>query len=209
VVLLLIDATQGVSDQDAHIAGYILDSGRAVVVAINKWDATDDYQRETLQRSIESRLAFLKFAPVLHISASAPGAERGVEGDPAGPRLGHHQDAHAGADAAAARGRRAPGAARAGRFRPKLRYAHQGGMNPPLVVIHGNSLEHVTDSLQALPGRALSASTSSSSARRCASRCAVGSNPFDEGLTEPGPGGRGDKVPENGACMGRAGAPTL
>ena len=69
VVLLLIDATQGVSDQDAHIAGYILDSGRAVVVAINKWDATDDYQRETLARSIETRLAFLKFAPVLHISA--------------------------------------------------------------------------------------------------------------------------------------------
>jgi GTP-binding protein len=54
VVLLLIDATQGVSDQDAHIAGYILDSGRAVVVAINKWDATDDYQRETLARSIET-----------------------------------------------------------------------------------------------------------------------------------------------------------
>jgi GTP-binding protein len=69
VVLLLIDATQGVTDQDAHIAGYILESGRAVVMAINKWDATDDYQRETLQRSIESRLAFLKFAPVLHISA--------------------------------------------------------------------------------------------------------------------------------------------
>jgi GTP-binding protein len=69
VVLLLLDATQGVSDQDAHIAGYILDSGRAVVVAINKWDATDDYQREMLERSIESRLAFLKFAPVLHISA--------------------------------------------------------------------------------------------------------------------------------------------
>jgi GTP-binding protein len=69
VVLLLIDATQGVSDQDAHIAGYILESGRAVVVAINKWDATDDYQRQTLQRSIESRLSFLKFAPVLHISA--------------------------------------------------------------------------------------------------------------------------------------------
>ena len=69
VVLLLLDATQGVSDQDAHIAGYILESGRAVVLAVNKWDATDDYQRQTLQRSIESRLPFLKFAPVLHISA--------------------------------------------------------------------------------------------------------------------------------------------
>jgi GTP-binding protein len=90
VVLLLIDATQGVSDQDAHIAGYILESGRAVVVAINKWDATDAYQRQMLERSIGSRLAFLKFAPVLHISAIAPsGPGCRVEGDPAGPCLGH------------------------------------------------------------------------------------------------------------------------
>jgi GTP-binding protein len=71
VVLLLLDATQGVSDQDAHIAGYILESGRAVVIAINKWDATDDYQRQMLAAFDRERLAFLKFAPVLHISASA------------------------------------------------------------------------------------------------------------------------------------------
>ena len=62
VVLLLLDATQGVTDQDAHIAGYILESGRAVVIGVNKWDAVDSYQRELLNRSIESRLAFLKFA---------------------------------------------------------------------------------------------------------------------------------------------------
>ena len=67
--VFVIDATQGVSDQDAHIAGYILESGRAVAVAVNKWDAVDDYQKQTLQRSIEQRLAFLKFAPVMHISA--------------------------------------------------------------------------------------------------------------------------------------------
>src|SRR6195952_1410160 len=69
VVLLLLDATQGVTDQDAHIAGYILESGRAVAVAVNKWDAVDDYQKHTLQRSIEQRLPFLKFAPVMEISA--------------------------------------------------------------------------------------------------------------------------------------------
>ncbi|MEY2658654.1 MAG: hypothetical protein RLZZ395_2396 [Pseudomonadota bacterium] len=69
VVLLLIDATQGVTDQDAHIAGYILESGRAVVLAVNKWDAVDSYQRELLQRSIETRLAFLKFANLHFISA--------------------------------------------------------------------------------------------------------------------------------------------
>ena len=60
VVVLMIDATQGVSEQDAHIAGYVLESGRAVVIAINKWDAIDSYQRKMLDRSIEQRLAFLK-----------------------------------------------------------------------------------------------------------------------------------------------------
>ena len=69
VVVLLLDATQGVTDQDAHIAGYILDSGRAVVIAINKWDAVDSYQRQMLDRSIEARLGFLKFAPLINISA--------------------------------------------------------------------------------------------------------------------------------------------
>ena len=146
VVLLLLDATQGVTDQDAHIAGYILESGRAVVLAVNKWDAVDEYQKQTLARSIEMRLAFLKFAPVLHISA--------IKRQGLGPVWKAIADAHASAtrkmstpvltrllqDAVE---HQAP--KRAGAFRPKLRYAHQGGMNPPIVVIHGNSLEHVTD----------------------------------------------------------------
>ena len=147
VVLLLLDVTQGVTDQDAHIAGYILDSGRAVVLAVNKWDAVDDYQKEQLQRSIEQRLAFLKFAPLLHISA------RKRQG------LGPVWKAIAEAHASATRKMPTPvltrllheavehqAPKRAGMFRPKLRYAHQGGMNPPIIVIHGNSLEHVTDS---------------------------------------------------------------
>ena len=147
VVLLLLDATQGVSDQDAHIAGYILESGRAVVMAVNKWDATDDYQRQTLQRSIESRLSFLKYAPVLHISAirrtgltavwkavlQAHASATIKMPTPVLTRLVHEAAEH-----------QAP--RRDGRFRPKMRYAHQGGMNPPLVVIHGTSLDHITDS---------------------------------------------------------------
>ena len=147
VVVLLIDATQGLSDQDAHIAGYILEAGRAVVIAINKWDAVDAYQRQMLERSIEQRLAFLKFAPVLFISA--------LKRQGLGPLWKAIGEAHASAtrklptpvltrllqDAVQ---HQAP--KRAGMFRPKLRYAHQGGMNPPIVVIHGNALEHVTDS---------------------------------------------------------------
>ena len=146
VVLLLLDATQGVTDQDAHIAGYILESGRAVALAVNKWDATDNYQREQLQRSIETRLAFLKFAPVLMISATR---RQG---------LGAVWKAILQAHASATRKMPTPvltrliieavqhqAPRRDGRFRPKMRYAHQGGMNPPVVVIHGNSLDHITD----------------------------------------------------------------
>jgi GTP-binding protein len=146
VVLLLLDATQGVTDQDAHIAGYILESGRAVVVAVNKWDAVDAYQRETLQRSIEQRLAFLKFAAVLHISA--------IKRQGLAPVWKAIADAHASAIKKMptpvltrllqeAVEHQAP--KRAGAFRPKLRYAHQGGMNPPLIVIHGNSLDHISE----------------------------------------------------------------
>jgi len=146
VVLLLLDATQGVTDQDAHIAGYILESGRAVAIAVNKWDAVDEYQKQTLQRSIEQRLAFLKFAPVMHISA--------IKRQGLGPVWKAIADAHASATRKMstpvltrllleAVEHQAP--KRAGAFRPKLRYAHQGGMNPPLIVIHGNSLDHVTD----------------------------------------------------------------
>ncbi|HEX4234853.1 MAG TPA: ribosome biogenesis GTPase Der [Caldimonas sp.] len=147
VVLLLLDATQGVTDQDAHIAGYVVESGRAVVVAVNKWDAVDAYQRETVQRSIEQRLPFLRFASVLTISA--------VRRQGFGPVWKAIADAHASAT------RKMPtpvltrllqeavlhqAPKRAGTFRPKLRYAHQGGSRPPVIVIHGNSLEHVTDS---------------------------------------------------------------
>lgn len=147
VVLLLLDATQGVTEQDAHIAGYILESGRAVVMAINKWDAVDAYQRELVERSVEQRLAFLKFATLHLISAKK---RQGLA-----PVWKSIAQAHK----AANRKMSTPVLTRllleavqfqqpqrSGMFRPKPRYAHQGGMNPPVVVVHGNSLEHVTES---------------------------------------------------------------
>lgn len=146
VVVLLLDATQGVTDQDAHIAGYILEAGRAVVVAVNKWDAIDSYQREMLERSIESRLGFLRFAPVLHISAlKRQGLTRvwksiGEAWASATRKLPTPQLTRLILEAQQHQAPR-----REGRFRPKMRYAHQGGMNPPLVIVHGNSLDHVTD----------------------------------------------------------------
>jgi GTP-binding protein len=118
-----------------------------VVLALNKWDAVDKYQREMLQRSIEQRLPFLKFAPVLPISAIK---RQGLE--PVWKSI-------AAAWSSATRKLPTPQLTRvlleavqfqqpprAGAFRPKLRYAHQGGQNPPVIVIHGNSLDHVSDS---------------------------------------------------------------
>ena len=146
VVLLLLDATQGVTDQDAHIAGYILESGRAVVVAVNKWDAVDDYQKQMLERSIETRLPFLKFASIHHISA--------VKRQGLGPLWAALVQAHKAAMCKMStpvltrlllESVQFQSPQRAGMFRPKLRYAHQGGMNPPVIVVHGNSLDHITD----------------------------------------------------------------
>jgi GTPase len=146
VVLLLIDATQGVTDQDAHIAGYILESGRAVVLAINKWDAVDEYQRELVKRSVETRLPFLKFASMHLISARK---RQGL-----GPLWTSIAQAHKAATCKMStpvltrlllEAVQFQSPKRSGMFRPKLRYAHQGGMNPPVIVVHGNSLEHVTD----------------------------------------------------------------
>jgi GTP-binding protein len=146
VVLLLIDAVDGVTDQDAHIAGFVLESGRAVVIAVNKWDAVDAYQRELVKRSLETRLGFLKYAAVHLISAKK---RQGL-----GPLWESIVQAHRAANCKMP----TPVLTRLlleavqfqtpqknGMYRPKLRYAHQGGMNPPVIVVHGNSLEHVTE----------------------------------------------------------------
>ena len=146
VVLLLLDATQGVTDQDAHIAGYILESGRAVVVAVNKWDAVDDYQRQMLERSIETRLPFLEFAALHYISAKK---RQGLSALWLAIAQAHQSAMCKMPTPVLTRilleAVQFQSPKRTGMFRPKMRYAHQGGMNPPIIVIHGNSLEHVTD----------------------------------------------------------------
>ena len=146
VVLLLIGATEGVTDQDAHIAGYILESGRAVVLAVNKWDALDEYQRELVQRSIETRLGFLKFANLHFISA--------IKRQGLAPLWASIAQAHKAATCKMStpvltrvllESLQFQTPKKVGAYRPKMRYAHQGGMNPPIIVIHGNSLNLVTD----------------------------------------------------------------
>jgi len=143
----MVDASQDISDQDAHIAGFAIEAGRALVVAVNKWDAVDDYRREIVKMNIERKLNFLGFARVHYISA--------LKGDGIAGVLASVDKAWAAAMAnlstpkltralIAAVAKQAP--PRHGIFRPKLRYAHQGGRNPPLIVIHGNALDHVPDS---------------------------------------------------------------
>ncbi len=146
VVILLLDATADVSEQDAHIASYILEAGRAVVVGVNKWDGADAERRESIKRDISRKLAFLDFADQQYISAK--------EGKGVKALMAAVDHAYAAAMARmptprltralmAAVQRQQP--ARIGMMRPKLRYAHQGGHNPPLVIIHGTSLSAIPD----------------------------------------------------------------
>ena len=146
VVVIVLDARQEISDQDAHIAGFVVESGRAVVVAINKWDGLDDYERERIKRDAERKLKFLAFAKTHHISAlkgqglaavmkSVDSAAVAAFTKLATPKLTRAL--------VEAVGKQTP--PRRGLSRPKLRYAHQGGQNPPVIVIHGNGLDQVPE----------------------------------------------------------------
>jgi GTPase len=147
VAILVLDAQSDISDQDAHIAGFILERGRAVVVAVNKWDGLDRYARDVATRAVARKLRFLSFAQVHTISAregrglarlfaSVDSAYRAAMAKLPTPKLTRAL--------LAAVEKQAP--PRSGLSRPKLRYAHQGGRNPPIVVVHGTALKSVPES---------------------------------------------------------------
>ena len=144
VVLMLVDARENISDQDLHLLSYILDSGRALVIAINKWDGLDGYQKDQIKTELEKRLGFVQFAEIHFISALH------------GSGVGKLYDAIDTAYASATRKLSTPQltdilnqATTAHQLplvrgrRIKLRYAHQGGQNPPIIVIHGNQTDLV------------------------------------------------------------------
>ena len=147
VAVLMIDAADGISEQDSAIAGYILEAGRALVIALNKWDAVPADERRNVLQECQRRLYFLDWAPMLTISAlknraldklmkavdEARAAATRKLSTPKLTRMLHAAVLH----------QQPP---RNGPFRPKLRYAHQGGQNPPVIVIHGSSLDKVGDS---------------------------------------------------------------
>jgi len=146
VVLLLLDAQQDISEQDAHIAGFILESGRALVVGVNKWDGLTSDKRDEIKMDLERKLNFLSFAKFHFVSAmkatgigpmmkSVDSAYKAAMSNLSTPKLTRalieaieHQQPR-----------------RKGSIRPKMRYAHQGGQNPPIVVIHGTALDGIDD----------------------------------------------------------------
>jgi len=146
VVVLLLDAQADIAEQDAHIADFVLQAGRAVVVAVNKWDSLDAHQRERALAALKYKLRFLDFAPMHTISA--------IKRHGLGALLKSVNAAHKAAfaklptpkltrtlmDAVA---QQPP--PRKGIWRPKMRYAHQGGQNPPRIIIHGNALDDISD----------------------------------------------------------------
>ncbi len=147
VAVLVVDAQEGITEQDAHVAAYILDAGRALVVAVNKWDGLKEDERDWIKKEIDRKLMFLDFAKFHYISAlrkkglpelftSIDGAFKAAFANLSTPQLTRVlTDAVAQHQPPISKG-----------IRPKLRYAHQGGVNPPIVVIHGNHTTGVKDS---------------------------------------------------------------
>ena len=147
VVLLVLDAHEGIVEQDLHLAGLIIQSGRAVVIAVNKWDGLDKSEREWVTANVERRLPFLNFANTHFISAlhgsgvgllfkSVKQAYESAMAQIPTPRLTRLlEDAVADHQPPLVNGRRI-----------KFRYAHLGGKNPPRIIIHGNQTDATPNS---------------------------------------------------------------
>jgi GTP-binding protein len=144
VVIVLVDAQEGITDQDLHLIGLVLDRGRAITIGVNKWDNLDSSKRRQVDAQISRKLEFVSFARVSHISAlhgsgiddvldAALVAYEAAGREFSTPRLNEILEralvAH-------------PPPVVGGR-RTRLRYAHQGGKHPPIIVIHGNRAERL------------------------------------------------------------------
>ena len=147
VVVLLLDARDGIVEQDLHLLGYVLESGRALVIALNKWDGMDEYAREEVRQSLRRRLTFADFAKVHFISA--------LHGTGVGNLYDSIEKAHSSAFRKLATPRLTQVLERiVTEYQPpmsngrriKLRYAHAGGQNPPIIVIHGKQTDALPDS---------------------------------------------------------------
>ena len=144
VVIVMIDARTEIADQDLHLIGYVLEAGRALVLAINKWDGMDDYQKQLIHKGLDKQLPFVRFAETFFISA--------LHGSSVGKLYAAIDQAYESATKKystsdltrllekAVQSHQPP---LINGHRIKLRYAHQGGMNPPRIIIHGNQISKV------------------------------------------------------------------
>ena len=147
VCLMLIDATEGITDQDLHLLGFIIESGKALVVVVNKWDSVDEERKQWVRETLDRRLKFTQFAKIRFISA--------LYGSGVGALFQDLKQAYASATQVLSTpkltrmllelvAKHAPPLVNGRRI--KLRYAHAGGHNPPIIVIHGNQLDELPDS---------------------------------------------------------------
>jgi len=147
VVMLIIDARDGISDQDLSLLGYTLNAGRSLVIAVNKWDGMSEYDKERVKSELDRRLGFVDFAKIHFISAlhgtgvghlyesveeAYESSTKRISTSMLTRIMGMAVDDH---QPPMVQGRRV-----------KLRYAHAGGYNPPLIVIHGNQVKKLADS---------------------------------------------------------------
>ena len=147
VTVLMLDAREGVSDQDTSLIGHVLESGRALVIAVNKWDGMDKYQREQCIASLSRKLEFAPWARQVFISA--------LHGSGIAELMKAINRAHASANhkftsseltraVETAFAAYQPPLVRG--HTPKLKFAHPGGANPPTIIIHGARTRHIAES---------------------------------------------------------------
>ncbi len=147
VVLLVIDAREGISDQDLSLLGFILNSGRSLVIAVNKWDGLDTDIKDEIKRELDRRLGFIDFARLHFISA--------LHGSGVGNLFESVQEAYRSATKRIntsmltqimelAQEDHQPPLVRGRRI--KMKYAHAGGYNPPVIVVHGNQVQDLPSS---------------------------------------------------------------
>jgi len=144
VVIMLFDGQEGLVDQDLHLLGYAIESGRALVVAVNKWDGLEETEREWIKGQLDRRLRFIDYADIHYISA--------LHGSGVGKLYDSIERAYQSATESLSTNRltriledalsdHPPPLVRGRRM--KMRYAHAGGKNPPSIIIHGNSITDV------------------------------------------------------------------
>lgn len=147
VCMMLIDAQEGLTDQDMHLLGFIIEAGKALVIAVNKWDGLDEDHKEKIRNELDRRLQFVQFAKIRFISA--------LHGSGVGLLFKDIDQAYISAMQPLSTPKltrlledlvkkHTPPLVQGRRI--KLRYAHAGGHNPPLIIIHGNQVDSLPDS---------------------------------------------------------------